>query len=179
MERWQNFYIQKSGAGEVAIESVDTWGVFCKNIPFVLYGDVKEPAKVEYYDEHGDDEYIGSEGLYLKSYSIEVEFGCKKMDSTTFGTVDDVRECVAEFLEFLRSAGLFKLYSSYTRIGRQNVRLESISDNAKWISNGEWRVVNNERKYVITEEILVFKVKFKVNDPKTNVNYVDGYLVSE
>lgn len=177
MERWQNFYIQKSGQSETAKESVATWGIFCKSIPFVLFGEVKEPAKREYNDEHGDDEYIGSGGLYLKSYIIEVEFGCKKMANSTFGTVTDVQSKVATFLEYLRSAGLFKLYSSYTRIGRQNVRLDSISDNAKWVSNGEWKTVNNTRTFVVTEEYLVFKVKFKVNDPKTNIVYNNGSLV--
>lgn len=176
MERWQNFYIQKTGQSETAKESVATWGVFCKSIPFVMANKVKEPAKRSWNDEHGDDEFIGVDGLYFEAYEMEVEFGCKKMASGTFGTVTDVQANVKTFINFLRTAGLFKLYSAYTRIGRQNVRLESIDDKAKWVSNGEWRTVNNNRTFVVTEEFLVFKVKFKVNDPITNIVYNSGSL---
>ena len=81
---------------------------------------------------------------------MKVELACKKGGST-----DDVRNNIGTFLNHLK-LGLFKLYSSYTRIGRQNVRLDSISDSAKWKSdeNGEY---------------LIFEVTFKVNDPVTDV----------
>ena len=49
-----------------------------------------------------------------------------------------------------------KLYSSYTRIGRQNVRLDSVSDNATWKTDDEG-------------EFLVFEVTFNVGDPKTDI----------
>lgn len=176
MERWQNFYIQKGGQNETAKESVATWGMFCKDIPFKVIDKVKEPAKRTWNDEHGDDEYIGTNGLYLEAYEIEVEFGCKKMSSSTFGTVTDVQDKVKTFIEFLRTAGLFKMYSAYTRIGRKDVRLVSVGDNAKWVSKGEWQTVNNTRTFVVTEEYLVFKVKFKVNDPMTYITYNNGQL---
>ena len=70
--------------------------------------------------------------------------------------VSDVRQSVGNFLEYLRSSGMIKLYSTYTRIGRQNVRLESVSDNATWQSDDQG-------------EFLIFEVTFKVNDPMTDV----------
>ena len=51
---------------------------------------------------------------------------------------------------------MMKMYSSYTRIGRQYVRLSSVDDKATWkTDNGE--------------EWLIFSVTFKVNDPVTDV----------
>lgn len=151
MEKWQNFFLEKMGSNQPH-ESVSTWGVYCKDIPFKIFNKVKEPAKRSWKDEHGDDEYIPSTGMYLEAYTMKVEFGCKKTTS-----ISDVRENVGLFLKYLRESGMMKMYSSYTRIGRQNVRLSEINDNAKWKSeNGE--------------EWLIFSATFKVNDPITDVN---------
>lgn len=142
-------------------ESVSTFGIFCKSIPFKLFEKVKDPAKRSWPDEDGDDEYIPSDGLKTEAYTMKVEFGCKKIssvrDTSTYGiSVNDVRNKVDAFLTYLRTGGMMKLYSSYTRIGRQNVRLESVSDNSKWLNDGE-------------NEWLIFEVTFKVNDPVTNI----------
>ena len=164
MAKWQNFYLQRmgtdpSGNPYPVHESVSSFGIFCKSMPFTLFSKVKDPASYSWYDEDGDDEYIPEDGLKLSSYTMKVEFGCKKLDAhevTRYGTsVNDVRQKVGTFLNLLK-LGQFKLYSSYTRIGRQNVRLESVSDRATWKSddNGEF---------------LIFEVTFKVNDPVTDV----------
>lgn len=172
MEKWQNFYIQKMGyytepatsqdeedltLEYPTYESVSTWGVWCKSIPFKIFEKVKQPTKRSWNDQHGDDEYIPEGGLFLDSYTMKVEFGCKKaLAQSPVANVDDVRQKVGAFLEYLRSSGSIRIYSSYTRIGREKVRLDSISDNAKWKSeNGE--------------EWLIFEATFKVNDPKTDI----------
>lgn len=164
MAKWRNFYIRKKGVGSIVYptyESVSQWGVWCKDIPFIIFGKVKEPAKNSWFDEHGDDEYIPSDGLNLESYTMKVEFGCKKMRSITDGDVNidevtDVRNKVNSFLQYLRTSGMLDVYSTHTRIGRTNVRLVEVSDSAKWKSDGD-------------EEYLVFSVVFKVNDPITDV----------
>lgn len=144
--------VDGNGTPYPVCESVATWGIWCKNIPFKLMDKVKEPAKRVWNDEHGDDEYISSEGLFLESYTMKVEVGCKKIDDE----IDDVRANVGNFIDWLRTAGMINIYSSHTRIGRQYVRLEQIDDKATWKSeNGE--------------EYLIFSVTFKVNDPVTNV----------
>lgn len=158
MANWQNFYLQKmSSTSEPVYESVNRWGVFCKEIPFALAGDMKKPAKNEWYDEHGDDEYIADGGLYMEAYTMEVEFGCQVLETgNRFNViVEDVRANVASFLQYLRTSGMMKMYSSYTGVGRQSVRLDSYND-------GEW--INDNG---IT--MLVFKIKFKVNDPVTEM----------
>lgn len=166
MGKWNNFFLQRMGTDEVGrtfpvCESVAKWGVFCKSIPFKVMDKVKDPAKRSWYDEHGDDEYISENGLYLEAYTMKVEFGCKKLsdsEKTKFGSaaVDDVRTKVVDFIKYLRESGLMKMYSSHTRIGRQNVRLESCSDSAKWKTDDDG-------------EFLIFEVTFKVNDPVTDI----------
>ena len=156
MENWQNFFLQRMGMDEdnhpyPVCESVSKWNVWCSEIPFKLFEKMKEPAKRTWFDQHGDDEYIPEGGLFAEAYEMTIKFGCRKE-----GTDDDVRENVASFLEYLRKSGMMKMYSSYTETGRQNVRLQSVSDNAKW---------KNENG----EKWLVFGIDLKVNDPLTEI----------
>ena len=165
MHNWNNFYLQRMGVDGYnnpypVCESVSTWGIFCKDIPFKIFDKVKEPAKRTWNDQHGDDEYIPSTGLYLEAYSMKVELACKKIGSTNkydSAAVDDVRAKVGVFLEYLRTSGMLKIYSSHTRIGRQNVRLESVGENGTWDIDDEGN------------EFLIFEVTLKVNDPMTDV----------
>lgn len=156
MGKWNNFFLQRMGtdansAPYPVCESVATWGVWCKDIPFKILDKVKAPAKRTWNDEHGDDEYVPSTGLYVEAYTMKVEFGCKKMAG-----VSSVRSSVGTFLTYLRESGMMKMYSSYTGIGRKDVRLESVGDSAKWKSEDG-------------QEFLIFDVTFKVNDPVTDV----------
>lgn len=165
MEKWQNFFLQLMGTDETGApypvnESVNKWGIFCKEIPFKIWEKVKDPAKRSWHDEDGDDEYAPKDGFKLEAYTMKVTFACKKItdtDAEKYGinAIDDVRNKIGTFLNHLR-LGMFNLYSSYTRIGRQKVRLDSVSDSSKWKSdeNGEY---------------LIFELTFKVNDPVTDV----------
>jgi len=178
MANWRNFYLQKAGTdsdnnAHPTYESVKQWGVWCKDIPFKLFDKVKEPAKRTWYDEHGDDEYIPADGLMLEAYTMDVEFGCKIMKATTDGSdsipaVEDVRANVAAFLEYLRTNGMLMIYSAHTRIGRTDVRLDSVGSDAKWKREKALKVVSGTSTMTY-DEYLVFKVTFKVNDPKTDV----------
>lgn len=166
MKKWRNFFLQRmgedvGGSSYPVCESVKTWGIWCKDIPFKIIENVKEPAIRTWNDEHGDDEYIPEEGLYVSAYTMEVEFGCKVMpslndDNELIPSVANVRINVGAFLEYLRTSGMMNMYSSYTRIGRQNVRLQSVGSDAQWWSDEDG-------------EFLIFKVTFKVNDPVTNI----------
>lgn len=166
MSNWNNFLLQKMSASASTThpmyESVSQWGVWCKSIPFKLFDKVKDPAKRVWFDEHGDDEYIPQGGLYLESYDMSVEFGCKKID----GEIDDVRVAVGNFLEYLRSSGYLMMYSRHTRIGRQMVRLVSVSDDAHW-----------EQEYDGGQEFLVFTVTLHVADPVTEIVESNGALI--
>ena len=168
MSSWNNFLVQQMGVDAYeqpypVKESVAAWGIWCKDIPFKLFDKVKEPASRNWFDEHGHDEYISPDGLYLDAYNISIELGCKKLTSaeaSKYGAgaaVTDVRSNVNNFLTWLRQAGFIKIYSTYTRIGRQNVRLVSVDDNATW------------GKDVDGDEFLIFKIELKVGDPVTDV----------
>lgn len=170
MADWRNFYIKTMDSTYPAKESVYDFGIWCKSIPFKIMDKVKQPPSRSFHDEHGVIEFIPTGGLKLDAYTMKVEFGCKKMRATHDGStyipaVNDVRSKVVEFINYLRTGGMLMLYSTYTGIGRQNVRLDSINDNAKWKNEGgvQW---------------LIFEVTFKVNDPITDITASDMGIVS-
>ena len=121
MGKWNNFFLQRMGVNSnnapyPVCESVATWGIFCKSIPFKVFDKAKAPAKRSWNDEDGDDEYIPSSGLFMEAYTMKVELACKK-GSDSMASVDNVRTNIGNFLAYLRQSGMMKLYSSHTRIG--------------------------------------------------------------
>lgn len=166
MADWQNFYLQKmgtdgSGNAYTVHESVSTWGIWCREIPFKPFEKVKEPASFSWLGEHGVDEYIPDTGLLMDAYTMNLELGCKVLsvsEAATYGTqVDDVRIAVKTFLDFLRTTGMMNIYSPYTRIGRRNVRLSGVNDNAMM------------EKDINGHYFLTFTVELKVCDPVTDI----------
>lgn len=151
--RYRGIYFQKEKEPlENVKETMKDFGIICKEFPFKLYGDTKELYTTSWNDEDGDDEFV-PDILPIKSYDIQVEFGYK-------GKIDTANEKIKTFLDYLTgkdgSGAKMKVYDSYTRIGRQHVRVKSISDDI---------FVRNESE----GDVVTFKVTFKINDPLTDI----------
>lgn len=129
------------------IDTISSFGMYCMENPFKPCEAVKEPTKRSWNDEHGDDEYIGEEGLYMATYENEVKFGFK-------GTAFGANEKLKEFLEFLRK-GMMKMYCEFNQLGRQHVRLKSIKPTLDRDPNDQ--------------DILIVSITFKFNDPITDI----------
>lgn len=150
---YKGIYFQKEKTGSPVKESVSDFSIWCKEMPFQLFSDAKELQKTDWMDEHGDDEYIPNE-LKLQAYSMDVTF-CYKGD---MGTANDKIKAFMQYLTGMDGGGsTFKVYDGFTRIGRQHVRYESFDP------DGE--IVRDEHE----GDVIVFKVKLKVNDPVTDI----------
>ena len=114
--------MQKEGDGNEVKDSIADFGMYVSENPFKPCDSVKEPAKREWHDEHGDDEYIGKDGLYMAAYENKVKF---MFHGETFGANE---KCKA-FIDYLRKSGMMKMYCDFNRIGRQHVRLKDIDPN--------------------------------------------------
>lgn len=153
-------YFQKSGGTAV---NTTTYGVYCSKFPFRLLGDSKDLASNDWKDENGDDEYIPSK-LPIKSYSVEVDFAYK-------GSMDTAHTSIGNFLRFVSgqdgTGSEMMVYDDFMKIGRQKVRYEGCSDDAELFvrtpSEGD---------------VVTFTVKFKVDDPVTNVTLSGSNLVT-
>ena len=143
---YKPFLIQKMKDGYTVKNSTD-WNIYIKNFPFNLYPEMKDIPSNDWYDENGDEEYVPDIPVF-KSFSSDVEFlylGAK--DTSVTGAI--------AFAQYLASNGMNKIYDNYSGIGRTNVRYVKTSDAKLYRSS--------------TEDILVFKVNLKFNDPTTMI----------
>ena len=74
--QYEKVYIQKVKKGAVIKETIADFDIYCADMPFRLFAEAKDLSKRDWFDEHGDDEYIPEACLILKSYTIDVMFCC-------------------------------------------------------------------------------------------------------
>ena len=152
MARPYAIYFKKMKSDALVVDTLDNWGIVCKEFPFKLYGEAKELPSHDWKDEDGDDEYIPSE-LPIASYEVEVKFAYK-------GVMDSANANIKGFLDYLTgrdgSGAELMVYDTYTKIGRQNVRFVSVGDDVFY-------------RQEEGGDVVVFSVTFKVNDPVTDI----------
>lgn len=145
-------YFKKMRDGALVVDTLDNWGIVCKEFPFKLYGEAKELSSHDWKDEDGDDEYIPSE-LPIAAYELEVEFAYK-------GDMNSANEKIRGFLDYLTGRGgtgaELMVYDTYTKIGRQHVRYVNVGED----------VFHRQED---GGDVVVFNVTFKVNDPVTDI----------
>lgn len=152
--KYYKYYVQKemdkpSTTPQPAVKELgEDFGFYETESKFYGGNAVKEVPKRDWHDEDGDDEFVPSEQKY-KAFEMEVKFGYK---GDKFSANDKLKA-----LQDYLSGGTMKVYDSYNRIGRQNVRFEEISDDAELVRDSE------------DGDILIITVKLKVNDPRTSI----------
>lgn len=164
---YKPFLIRKQADGAKTYNSAVRWGIYCSSFPFQTVGEAKDLPSRSWYDEHGDDEYI-PDTLYIKSYELEVEFAVK-------GTPAEAKSKIDDFFAYLTGRDMdrtdgkantygsrLQIYDTYTLIGRQNCRYMSY-DNKAYETQ---KVFDTSLK---EEACITFSVKFKVNDPNTDI----------
>lgn len=156
---YQPFYIQ-TDADATAIDTT-AWGMVAKANPFPALPNPKEVYKNEWLDEDGDDEYNAE--MYYEAYEFDVQFYVKTTGSNAASTL------VSQINSFLNKIkqGEFKIYDSYTGIGRQKVRYAGFNSDEykrRFKKSSDWARA-------------IFTITFKVNDPVTRIVYSGGSLV--
>lgn len=165
---YKPFYIQFGS--NAAIDLIGSpYYVIIKSPDYPPYK-VKEPYKNQWKDEHGDEEYIGNNGLYVEAFTLKFEcamFAIRDSGQSEATLISSISGRLRSFREALRSGGLFKIYDSYTGFGFQNVRLA----NFPTPSSDDYRVDKFHAS-------LIFTLELKVNDPVTAMTYSNGSIVS-
>ena len=148
MDKYYRIYLQGEIDGAEVKDTIAGFGMYVSESPFKPCSSVKEPTKREWYDEDGDDEYVPADGLRMASYENNVKFLFK-------GDAFDATEKTKNFVEYLKAAGLMKMYCEFNKIGRQHVRLKSIDPTLY--------------RDTTDGDILALSVTFKFNDPITDI----------
>ena len=152
---YKPFYIQ-TDADEVAVDTTQ-WGLVAKSNPFPILPTPKDPYKNEWLDEDGDDEY--NTQMYYESFEFDVTFYVKTLGSDSEQVL---RGQIESFFSKIRN-GEFKIFDSYTGLGRRKVRYAGYSEE-DFKKNDKW-------------SRAIFSVTFKVNDPITRIIFNSGKLV--
>ncbi len=156
-------------ASGAVVDSFAQWGIVCQKVPFKAGGKTKELAKRVWYDEHGDDAYIPQK-LTFEGYDAEFEMAYKGQELATnpynlslaFAQIDAFKKWLSGNDTADGSSAELDIYSPYSTIGRHCYLLE-ISDEEPALQEKE------EAGNVYHENIVTFKVKFRVTDPMTNI----------
>lgn len=141
-------YIQMESDGAAVKETVAAFDIYCSKMPFTLVNKAKELTTREWHDEDGLDVYVPEEGLKLSDYELEATFCCK-------GDKNSSNAKINAFVKYLLG-GYMKIYCTWTKIGRQHVRFAELKDDATLVRDNDG-------------DILVFNVKFNVDDPMTDI----------
>lgn len=151
--KYEKVYIQKIGTGSPVKETIADFDIYCADMPFKLFVEAKAPSKRDWFDEHGDDEYIPNGGLKLKAYTMDVRFCCK-------GDKYSSNAKIKKFINYLSgldgSGAEMKMYCTWTKIGRKGIRFDKLNDKAELLRDEDG-------------DTLVFTITFKVNDPITDI----------
>lgn len=140
--------------GATAIDSKTAWSIVCKDFPFKQYGDTKDLSAHTWLDNNGDDEFIPPQ-LFLKAYEVDVTFVCYCPSGQANGNIQNFLNYLTGNDGLIQGAALM-VYDAYTKVGKQNVRFVSVSDEGIYRREG-------------TDDVVEFKVRFKINDPVTNI----------
>lgn len=145
---YYKYYVQKEADGSEVKELGEDFGFYETESKFYGGNAVKDIPKRDWNDEDGDDEFVPDEPKY-KAFEMSVKFGYKG----DFGSANAKMKALQDYL----SKGTMKVYDSYNRIGRQNVRFVEISDDAELVRDKE------------DGDILIITIKLKANDPRTEI----------
>lgn len=144
----------KIGANGEVKDTLEEWGIALIEMPKIIPLK-KKIFSQSWFDEDGDDDYIPST-LKYEAAECEFTFSCKNIASTLWAKFN-------AFVDYL-NGGTFTFYNEYEKIGRDSCWLKEVKDDARY---SKQKVVRNGQE--VTEEILQFKMVFKINAPKDNV----------
>lgn len=153
-----NVYIRKMGAdsegnARPTYNIREYFGFVIQELPFESSTDVKDVDTVDYFDEDGSNEWMPTH-LRIKSYEMKVKFISK-------GTKDELYARYSLLRNYLlgrdNTGVAFMLYDDYHGIGRKDIRLQKLDDDAEYepLNDGSF--------------VFCIEATFKVNDPITEV----------
>lgn len=159
----------QKGDGPV-VSSYGEFGIVCCSVPFKAGCEVKELAKRDWPDEHGEDTYFPPKTV-MKAYDAEFTMAYKgqELADNPFNLALAFQH-IRQFKQWLTgnnteegSGSELKIYSPHSTIGRQGCYLTEISDEEPCVQTKQ------EGGNLYHENVVTFKVKFRVTDPVTDI----------
>jgi len=131
------------------------WNIYASSMPFNLSPKAKELPKRSRPDRNGDDEYV-PDAMFYEAYEMDVVFVYCIPTTKATGTTGISNTDIKGFLDYIKTGGMFKIYDTYTQIGRTNVRYVDFKPKMFFRREG-------------INDVVEFTVTLKVNDPVTDI----------
>lgn len=123
----------------------DSYGLWVKHVPFTIRPKTKGLVSQTWKDEDGDDVFLSDSGAKCEAYDWEVEFVYLQDDGLA-----NIR--IADFVNRIQGKWL-KIRDEYTQTTRSEVYVSEFDSEPRFKRRGD-------------NDLVVFKVKFRVNNPK-------------
>lgn len=135
-----------------AFDTLEDYGLYIKHAPFTVIPKVKNIISQSWLDQDGEDTFIPRNATF-EAYDLDLEFVYCRGDG-------NANQNILEFIQAITGKWL-QIYDSYTQQGRQGVYLVSVDEDPKFQRRGQL-------------DVVIFKAKFRVNDPTTNIVLTKG-----
>lgn len=150
--QYYSVFIQKEEPDSPVKDTITDFDIWCASIPFDIGMEVKEVTTHDWKDEDGEDSYTGG-GLKMSAYDMTVKWCCK-------GVKFSANAVIKKFIDYLSgrdgSGVKMKMYCNWTRIGRQHIRLKSVSREATLYRDEDG-------------DVVTFSTVLRVEDPITSI----------
>lgn len=148
MGSYKGILFQKDGE---SVRNSTEWGCYVTDSPYIpVPQKTKNITSQSWFDEHGDDEFI-PETLYYEPVEATLDFVFK-------GKVTDAKTQITAFINYLQT-GYFKFYDEFYKVGRQQVRVLSVPNDAQF----KYDDINKETG------VATFSIEVKINDAVTDI----------
>lgn len=164
----------------VTIDTQEQFGVVCQEFPFKYLPESKELPKRDWYDEDGEDVYVPKDGLRLAAYDLEVKFLYVGSESRMSANIKDFIDFICGRINYTSKSNkvtinvtqnvMLCVYDQYTKTGRHGMYVKEISNELFAYDDRNGGYVKQGKKTVYVGDVVaVFKVKFRVTDPVTDI----------
>lgn len=143
---------------EEPFDTKSSYNLWIKHAPYKVFPQIKDIVTQDWKDEQGEDVWLPPTGVMSAAYDYDVEFVYYENDGMA-------NENIRAFIERIKGKWL-KIYDTYTGLGRKGVYVKEFDADPPFKRRAN--SVGSSRDYVS------FKVKFRVNDPNTDVLLVLG-----
>lgn len=157
---YKPFYVQTS-ADQTAVDILQTYGVVVKKPDYPISWTPKDPYKNNWYDEHGDEEWVDE--MYYQAFTFKIQcivLGNDESDASHAAVLAQIRSFQAKV-----GSGELKVYDSWNKTGFAKVRLSGFSDASFESFGGRCRAF--------------FSVEFKVNNPMASASMAGNAIIAD
>ena len=161
---YKPFYIQRD-TDATAVNIQTAFGVTVIVTEYPSKRKVKEPYKVSWKDQHGDDEYC--DYLFYEAITLKLRCAIFTREANSETSRAEIKKQIRNFQNAI-AQGEFRIWSDWTKYGYRKVRISEFSE----ISDGNFSNWDGRCR-------LIFDMLLKVNDPITNMKYDNGSIVED